>query len=174
MELNLRQKTAKLFRRKYTVNSKTGCHEWNAGLTKCGYGQFRVDGKVMKSHRVSWLLRHGSIPDGLFVCHHCDNPRCVNPEHLFLGTHAENMADMRSKGRGYVPCETIPWQHTRPERVLRGEDAPFVKISEAAACAILEADDGAWGLRSRLARQYGISPQHVGRILAGKAWAHLQ
>lgn len=173
MQIQFRNKTIRLFRRKYGVNTKTGCHEWRASLTRCGYGQFRIDGKVMKSHRVSWLLFKGEIPDGMFVCHHCDNPRCVNPDHLFLGTHADNMADMRAKGRGFVPCG-VTWQHFKPESVLRGEDSPAAKISESTAEAILAENDDTWGVRSRLGRKHGISPQHVGRILAGKAWAHLQ
>lgn len=173
MTIEFRAKTIRLFSRKYKVNAKTGCHEWHAGLTKCGYGQFRVDGKVMKAHRVSWMLFCGEIPGGMFVCHRCDNPRCVNPDHLFVGSQSDNMADMKVKGRGFVQSG-VTWQHARPDDVLRGEDAPSVKISKSAVESIFAENDGSWGIRSRLGRKYGISPQHVGRILDGKAWAHLR
>ncbi|KKM18075.1 hypothetical protein LCGC14_1669330 [marine sediment metagenome] len=79
--------------------SGTGCQEWQAGKTKGGYGTFQLDGKTQYAHRVMWSCSFGDIPDGLQVLHRCDNPSCVNPAHLFLGTHADNMKDMRDKGR---------------------------------------------------------------------------
>jgi len=77
------------------------CWPWTAGLMgRMGYGNFSVGGRNRAAHRVAWESANGeSIPDGKFVCHRCDNPVCCNPAHLFLGTHADNMRDARTKGR---------------------------------------------------------------------------
>lgn len=81
------------------VNKKDGCWEWIGSKDKRGYGSFGLNGKTTSAHRVSWLIHFGEIPNRMFVCHHCDNPSCVNPSHLFLGTQKDNIQDMIKKKR---------------------------------------------------------------------------
>lgn len=80
--------------------SLNACWEWQGGKTSDGYGASAIRNKSALAHRVAWELANGPIPAGMEVCHRCDNPPCVNPAHLFLGSHADNIRDMFAKGRG--------------------------------------------------------------------------
>lgn len=118
------------------------CWLWTASAQESGYGSFYFDGQLDRAHRVSWKLAHGSIPDGAMVLHHCDNPRCVNPSHLFLGTNTDNMRDMIRKGR-----------HAK-------------KLTPMQAIAI-RADERK---HKEIAREYGVSRPLVSAIKRGDAW----
>jgi hypothetical protein len=112
--------------------SGPGCWPWQASRNASGYGKFGIAYRTWSAPRVAWVLAHGPIPDGLWLLHHCDNPPCVKTEpderfpdgHLFLGTHADNMADMAVKGRSAVEGKATGGRngaHTHPESVLRGD-----------------------------------------------------
>ena len=96
----------KRFWDKVKIAGPDECWEWQASIGKNGYGAFKFDGWMRPASRIAWLLTNGEIPDGMLVCHKCDNRKCCNLNHLFLGTHADNMQDMMNKGR-YVSGQSL-------------------------------------------------------------------
>lgn len=136
----------------------TGCLLWTRSVNKDGYGQIRNAGKTLKAHRVAWITLRGPIPPGKMVCHRCDVPRCINPDHLFLGSMQDNMDDMARKGRSRV---------YRGE--MRGERNPFAKLTAAQVIAI-RADRRT---QDAIAAHYGISQSIVSDIKIRKCWGHL-
>lgn len=92
------------FQAKVRLDEASGCHLWTAARDRDGYGRFRASMMVVAvAHRWIWEQIHGPIPEGYVVCHHCDTPSCVNADHLFVGTHADNVRDREAKGRGVRP-----------------------------------------------------------------------
>ncbi|MDG1950134.1 MAG: HNH endonuclease [bacterium] len=112
---------------------------------------------MLLAHRAAWELESGPIPDGLHCCHHCDNPPCVNVNHLFLGTDADNMADKEAKGRGNQAKGSA---HVRAK--LTEEDIPGIRSLLAMGAS-----------HTYLARIYGVGHTTIGSINTGKAWSHV-
>lgn len=100
------------------VQKTDGCWLWQGATTGAGYGGFNIKGDLIGAHRVAYELTFGPIPDGLLVCHTCDVRHCVNPAHLFLGTHTDNMQDCKTKGRTMVGDRNVSRAH--PEKLPRG------------------------------------------------------
>jgi hypothetical protein len=96
-----------------------GCWLWRHAKGEGGYGRVRFQGRSVYTHRLAWELTHGPVPEGFDVLHCCDTPPCGNPEHLFLGTDADNAADRAAKGRSAKGLKH--GQHTHPERTARGD-----------------------------------------------------
>lgn len=109
-----RERTGQILHRLGWPDGDRGCVLFAGPLNAGGRGQIwdRKTKKLLYAYRVSWIEKNGPIPAGLFVCHHCDNPGCINPNHLFLGTHADNAADMRAKGRGSNPPRHLGERNT--------------------------------------------------------------
>jgi hypothetical protein len=115
----------------------------------------------MLAHRLAWELTNGPIPDDACVCHHCDNPRCVRPDHLFLGTQRENLRDMRNKGRGAIPAPRQGSKHHK------------AKLTESEVIAI-RAAHSAGETQLSLARRYHVTGANICDIVNGHTWKHLQ
>lgn len=149
------------FEEKFTPEPNSGCWLWTAGCFKRGYGAFKIGGKLKKAHRVSYLHHNGSFPEVLQVLHRCDVPSCVNPNHLFLGTAADNIADMITKGRARLRVE--------PKNRARGERGGKSALNTAAVQAIRQSS----APLATLARTFGVTRQCVWKIRHGKAWKHV-
>lgn len=126
-----------------------GCWEWQ-GFRVGGYGRFKIDGRKVRAHRLAWRFTHGADAGDLCVCHRCDNPSCCNPDHLFLGTQAENMADRDRKGRQLSGNRKLT-----PEQVIearrRHPAEPYRK----------------------LAAEFGVSFETIRYAIRGFSWAQL-
>lgn len=134
----------------------SGCWLWCGARSTRGYGNIRIAimGGLWKVHRLVWALLRGPIPDGMEVCHECDNPPCCNPEHLFLGTHLDNCRDRDAKGRNVNHRGS---QHGRA--LLTEQDVRDIRASKTH--------------RRWLRRQYGISRGAMDGILSGRTWKHV-
>ena len=138
------------------------CWTWKGGGNEKGYGLFYFNGRTKGAHRVSWILTNGEIPNGMQVLHRCDNPSCVNPSHLFLGTAKDNTADAIAKGR--YPQITAPGINR-----ARGERNGQCKLTADEVKSIREIS----GTRAQLAIKFNVSESTIGNIKRRRKWAHI-
>ena len=143
----------KRFMDKFEIDEKTGCWIWTASRDKDGYGFLKFRGKQDKAHRVAWVLYRGEIPAGLIVCHTCDNPPCVNPEHLFIGTQKDNAMDKVGKNRSCY-----------------GERVNTSKLNPTTVIRIRQLYKTGKYSQDRLAKLFGVYQSTIGRIVRGDTW----
>lgn len=154
-------------------NGESACWPWTGWRHREGYGGVLSDGlgsRSLLAHRVAYVIAYGHFDSRLCVCHRCDNPPCCNPTHLFLGTIGDNNRDKARKGRGVAGDKHPARLH--PERLCRGEAVNTAKLSSADVESIRLRV--ASGERSpALAREFGVHPATVRRVVAGTSWSHL-
>ena len=151
------------FWEKVLVDDDDKCWEWQARRNKKGYGSFYVSIGHSKSqewlaHRMVWKMTFGEIPEGLQVCHHCDNPPCVNPSHLWLGTNRDNILDAKKKGR---------------LAQLKGEDSPQAKLTEEKVREIRKLRKEGMTLCA-LGDMFNVHYSTIGYIISRKLWSHVE
>ena len=136
-----------------------GCWEWQAAKSVAGYGRFKVNGHLVLPHRYSYELHYGPIPEGLWVLHRHDNPGCVNPEHLFLGTRSDNMIDCFRKGRW---VNNVPLGENHPDAKLTNKDVLAIRQAHREGC-----------IQKDLALKYGVGRQCISKIVTRQTWKHI-
>ncbi len=164
------------------VQKTDGCWLW-IGSSRNGRGQLGLGkggGGIAVVHRVSWTIHYGPIPPNMLVCHHCDNPICVNPSHLFLGTQFDNMRDAASKGR--MASGDKHWTRTQPERhsarthpgqSVRGERHGRAVLTTTAVLLIRKLYANGQVTHAELGRQFGVGSTTIGHIVCRTIWRHI-
>lgn len=171
------------------VDKSGDCWLWTGGLARKGYGHLRWHRRDLAAHRVAWELTHGSIPDGLWVLHSCPgggNPRCVRPEHLYLGTAMDNARDTWTVGRGprgdehharqdpgSVARGDAHWTRRRPDLRPYGERSGVARLTASQVLEIRRRYTGKRGELTALAREYGVHIFTITCVVRRRTWQHL-
>lgn len=174
-DIKRHERTISRFWEKVEKRGPDDCWLWQTHISEGGYGQFYYEKTNTNAHRIAWILTYGAIPDDLFVLHNCDSRypiddftsrRCVNPSHLRLGTHDDNMDDRNKKGR--VPFGLRNGAYTKPERRPKGEKHGSAKLTEAQVREIFKLR---FTMRYQdIAEKYGVSKSAVNHIVRGDSW----
>lgn len=144
----------------FAPEPNTGCWLWTGALLKSGgYGALTVNRSTVRAHRLSWELHRGTIPSGLFVCHKCDTPSCVNPDHLFLGTNLENMHDRDAKNR-------VSRDH------MRGEKNPNTRLTSDQVRAMRK-ERASGRSTADIAKRFGVCWGSADDVVRGRSWSHV-
>lgn len=148
------------------------CWIWGGSYNLRGYGQMSFNGRSRLAHRLAYQFAIGEIPAGLCVCHHCDVKGCVRPDHLFAGSHSDNMADMRSKGRQRYASGDNHGLRKHPERTARGERHSQHKLTERDVRKIRAL--AATGMVHRvIGERYGVTQGTISGIVRRDDWSHV-
>jgi hypothetical protein len=145
----------------YTVNEETGCWEWNRARNPAGYGHKGINGKVVNAHRYVYEMYNGKLAEGKVVCHKCDQPPCVNPDHLFEGTTKDNNNDARRKGRGYVLTK------------YSGEENGNAILTNNTVISMRNEYLNSDLTHAEIAKKYGVSSSVASNVLGRNSWKHL-
>ena len=149
------------FWNKVDIGTPSDCWEWAAAKNSFGHGRFRIGDTVYQAHRLAWQFAYGAIPEGLFVCHHCDNPSCVNPYHLFLGTQKDNMQDAARKGR-------------TAHNSVKGERHGSHKLTKDEVLEIRKLLAEGERLQRDIGDKFGVNRRTVSNIKHGNTWGWLK
>ena len=152
------EKYIRAFWAKTIMRSKDECWQWTGSVNDKGRGTMYI-GRTTTAPRVSWMIHCGEVPKGMNVCHRCDNPICVNPNHLFLGTQSDNMKDAARKGR----------LASQRGHSARGERIAQAKLTEQAVIEICQSTEGT----VTLAKRYGVHRTTITSARKGHWWKHL-
>lgn len=139
------------FAERSRLNSITGCLEWTRHINSGGYGTVKHKRKTYPAHRFAWIYKHGPVSDDTVICHKCDNPKCINVEHLFAGTTLDNVRDKIAKGRLRVPI---------------GEESGTAKLTSAQIEKIMVDERP----QSLIAKDYGVSQSTISMVKTRKVW----
>jgi hypothetical protein len=175
----LAKKAIRRFWSKVKKGKPSDCWTWVAGKNPQGYGQFNVGVTNMGAHRFAYFISKGAIPKHLMVCHSCNNPACVNPRHLWLGTSVESANHCIAKGRHARQGPKNPakgklnGRHTHPESVLRGEQQSQAKLTKRDVISIRRSFAADKLTKVKIAKQYGITRTRVWQIVTRKCWTHI-
>lgn len=179
IEINPTQSDKERFWRKVDKSSgPDNCWIWESSKNRKGYGTFNVGRRNLKAHRIAWIISHGPIPHdgsahGICVCHRCDVRDCVNPAHLFLGTNAQNMADMIQKGRDNKARGDSHRARMHPELMPRGEAHGRALITAAQVLEIRSLYSAGGITMKELGNRFGLAKSSINNIIKRNNWKHI-